>query len=139
LFHESKNSSISSQRRHRRGDHHGTWAPNVHPTSTSVSELADWSVITSSAPVSSDHAHLIIKNSVLEKDPWVAMSLFNAWQESKRSATNGSSGSACIKRHCGIARFGRKNRRPRRRSVCVGLSRTRTESTSCSNIATAKV
>jgi 4,5-dihydroxyphthalate decarboxylase len=27
---------------------------------------------------------LIIKNSVLEKDPGVAMSLFDAWQESKK-------------------------------------------------------
>jgi 4,5-dihydroxyphthalate decarboxylase len=27
---------------------------------------------------------LLIKNSVLEKNPWVAMSMFNAWQESKR-------------------------------------------------------
>ena len=27
---------------------------------------------------------LLIKTSVLEKDPWVAMSMFNAWQESKR-------------------------------------------------------
>ena len=26
---------------------------------------------------------LLIKNSVLERDPWVAMSMYNAWQESK--------------------------------------------------------
>ena len=27
---------------------------------------------------------LLIRNSVLEKNPWVAMSLFNAWEESKQ-------------------------------------------------------
>ena len=27
---------------------------------------------------------LLIKTSVLEKDPWVAMSMYNAWQESKK-------------------------------------------------------
>jgi 4,5-dihydroxyphthalate decarboxylase len=64
----------------------GTWAPNVHPDIgflfPNYAELErDYYKRTGFFPIM--HT-LLIKNAVLEKNPWVAMSLFNAWQESKR-------------------------------------------------------
>jgi 4,5-dihydroxyphthalate decarboxylase len=63
----------------------GTWAPNVHPDVDflfpNYADLErDYFKRTGFFPIM--HT-LIIKNSVLEKNPWVAMSMFNAWQESK--------------------------------------------------------
>ena len=63
----------------------GTWAPNVHPDvdflfPNYAALERDYFKRTGFVPIM--HT-LIIKNSVLEKDPWVAMSMFNAWQESK--------------------------------------------------------
>jgi 4,5-dihydroxyphthalate decarboxylase len=63
----------------------GTWAPNVHPDVDflfpNYADLErDYFKRTGFFPIM--HT-LIIKNAVLEKDPWVAMSLFKAWQESK--------------------------------------------------------
>jgi len=64
----------------------GTWAPRVHPEIDflfpNYAELErDYYRRTGFFPIM--HT-LLIKNSVLEKNPWVAMSLFNAWQESKK-------------------------------------------------------
>jgi 4,5-dihydroxyphthalate decarboxylase len=64
----------------------GTWAPRVHPEIDFLflgyAELErDYYRRTGFFPIM--HT-LLIKNSVLEKNPWVAMSLFNAWQESKK-------------------------------------------------------
>ena len=64
----------------------GTWAPNVHPDVTflfpNYAQLErDYFRRTGFFPIM--HT-LLIKTSVLEKDPWVAMSMYNAWQESKR-------------------------------------------------------
>ena len=63
----------------------GVWAPDKHPDITflfsNYAELErDYFKRTGFFPI--NHT-LIIKNSVLEKHPWVAMSMFNAWQESK--------------------------------------------------------
>jgi 4,5-dihydroxyphthalate decarboxylase len=64
----------------------GTWAPNVHPEIDflfpNYAELErDYYRRTGFFPIM--HT-LLIKNSVLEKNPWVAMSMFNAWQASKQ-------------------------------------------------------
>jgi 4,5-dihydroxyphthalate decarboxylase len=64
----------------------GTWAPNFHPNVDflfpNYAELErDYFKRTGFFPIM--HT-LLIKTSVLDKDPWVAMSIFNAWQESKR-------------------------------------------------------
>jgi len=64
----------------------GTWAPNVHPEIDflfpNYAELErDYFKRTGFFPIM--HT-LLIKNSVLEKNPWVAMSMFHAWQESKQ-------------------------------------------------------
>ena len=64
----------------------GTWAPNVHPDVDflfpNYADLErDYFKRTGFFPIM--HT-LLIKTSVLDKDPWVAMSLYNAWQESKR-------------------------------------------------------
>ena len=64
----------------------GTWAPNVHPDVDflfpNYAELErDYFKRTGFFPIM--HT-LLIKTSVLDKDPWVAMSIYNAWQESKR-------------------------------------------------------
>jgi len=63
-----------------------TWAPKVHPNIDflfpNYAELErDYFKRTGFFPIM--HT-LLIKTSVLEKDPWVAMSMYNAWQESKR-------------------------------------------------------
>ena len=63
-----------------------TWAPNVHPDIDflfpNYAELErDYFKRTGFFPIM--HT-LLIKNSVLERNPWVALSLFDAWQESKR-------------------------------------------------------
>lgn len=63
-----------------------TWAPNVHPNIDflfpNYAELErEYYQRTGFFPIM--HT-LLIKNSVLAKDPWVAMSLFNAWQASKQ-------------------------------------------------------
>ena len=63
----------------------GAWAPDRHPEITflfpNYAELErEYFKRTGFFPI--NHT-LIIKDSVLEKEPWVAMSLFNAWQESK--------------------------------------------------------
>jgi 4,5-dihydroxyphthalate decarboxylase len=64
----------------------GTWAPHVHddidflfPNYADLER--DYFRRTGFFPIM--HT-LLIKSSLLEKDAWVAMSLFNAWQESKR-------------------------------------------------------
>jgi 4,5-dihydroxyphthalate decarboxylase len=64
----------------------GVWAPDVHPDIGFL--FPDYAAIerdyfkrTGFFPIM--HT-LIVKKSVLERDPWVAMSLFNAWMESKR-------------------------------------------------------
>jgi 4,5-dihydroxyphthalate decarboxylase len=64
----------------------GTWAPNVHPDVDflfpNYADLErDYFKRTGFFPIM--HT-LLIKTSVLEKDPWVAMSMYDAWQESKR-------------------------------------------------------
>ncbi len=64
----------------------GTWAPNVHPhidfLFPNYAELErNYFQRTGFFPIM--HT-LLIKTDVLERDPWIAMSLFNAWQESKR-------------------------------------------------------
>ena len=64
----------------------GTWAPNVHPDVDflfpNYAELErDYFKRTGFFPIM--HT-LLIKTSVLEKHPWVAMSIYNAWQESKQ-------------------------------------------------------
>ena len=64
----------------------GTWAPRVHPEIDflfpNYAELErDYYRRTGFFPIM--HT-LLIKNSVLENNPWVAMSMFNAWQESKK-------------------------------------------------------
>jgi 4,5-dihydroxyphthalate decarboxylase len=64
----------------------GTWAPNVHPDIDflfpNYAELErDYYKRTGFFPIM--HT-LLIKDAVLENNPWVAMSLFNAWQASKR-------------------------------------------------------
>jgi 4,5-dihydroxyphthalate decarboxylase len=63
-----------------------TWAPDVHPDIDFLfPNYADlerqYFKRTGFFPIM--HT-LLIKTAVLEKDPWVAMSMFNAWQESKR-------------------------------------------------------
>ena len=56
------------------------------------------------------------------------MSMYDAWQESKKNATNGLTGSAFIRRHCGTARCGKKNRPPQARiRICGAFRRTRSE------------
>src|SRR6476646_3796306 len=64
-----------------------TWAPNVHadidflfPNYADLER--DYFKRTGFFPIM--HT-LLIKTSVLDKDPWVAMSLYNAWQESKKN------------------------------------------------------
>jgi 4,5-dihydroxyphthalate decarboxylase len=64
----------------------GTWAPGVHPDIDflfpNYAELErDYYKRTGFFPIM--HT-LLIKTAVLEKNPWVAMSMVNAWQESKR-------------------------------------------------------
>jgi 4,5-dihydroxyphthalate decarboxylase len=64
----------------------GTWAPQVHPDIDflfpNYAELErDYYQRTGFFPIM--HT-LLIKNSVLENNPWVALSMFNAWQESKK-------------------------------------------------------
>jgi len=64
----------------------GTWAPNVHPDvdflfPNYAERERDYFKRTGFFPIM--HT-LLIKNSVLQKNPWAAMSLFNAWQESKQ-------------------------------------------------------
>jgi 4,5-dihydroxyphthalate decarboxylase len=63
-----------------------TWAPNVHPDIDflfpNYAQLErEYFKRTGFFPIM--HT-LLIKNSVLEKNPWVAMSMYNAWQESKK-------------------------------------------------------
>jgi 4,5-dihydroxyphthalate decarboxylase len=63
-----------------------TWAPHVHPDIEflfpNYAELErQYYKRTGFFPIM--HT-LLIKNSVLEKNPWVAMSIFNAWQASKQ-------------------------------------------------------
>ena len=63
-----------------------TWAPDVHPDIgflfPNYAELErEYFKRTGFFPIM--HT-LLIKTSVLEKNPWVALSMFNAWQESKR-------------------------------------------------------
>lgn len=63
-----------------------TWAPSVHPDIDflfpNYAELErDYFKRTGFFPI--QHT-LVVKTSVLEKHPWVAMSLFNAWEEAKR-------------------------------------------------------
>jgi 4,5-dihydroxyphthalate decarboxylase len=67
--------------------HTGLWAPGVHPNIDFL--LPDHAAVerdyfrrTGFFPIM--HT-LLVKNSVLERDPWVAMSLFNAWMESKQA------------------------------------------------------
>lgn len=63
-----------------------TWAPNFHPDIDflfpNYAEVErDYFKRTGYFPI----MHLlVIKTAVLEKHPWVAMSMFNAWQESKQ-------------------------------------------------------
>jgi len=64
----------------------GTWAPRVHPEidflfSNYAQLERDYYARTGFFPIM--HT-LLIKNSILEKYPWVALSMFNAWQESKK-------------------------------------------------------
>src|SRR5207344_1158724 len=64
----------------------GTWAPHVHPDIDflfpNYAELErEYYRRTGYFPIM--HTFLI-KSTVLEQHPWVAMSLFNAWQESKQ-------------------------------------------------------
>ena len=64
----------------------GTWAPNAHPDIgflfPNYADLErNYFQRTGFFPIM--HT-LLIKDAVLKKHPWVAMSLFNAWQASKR-------------------------------------------------------
>jgi len=64
----------------------GTWAPSVHPhvdfLFPNYAELErDYFRRTGFFPIM--HT-LLIKTSVLEKDPWIARSMYDAWQESKK-------------------------------------------------------
>jgi len=64
----------------------GTWAPNVHPEidflfPNYAALERDYFKRTGFFPIM--HT-LLIKTSVLEKDPWVARSMYDAWQESKK-------------------------------------------------------
>jgi 4,5-dihydroxyphthalate decarboxylase len=64
----------------------GTWAPNVHPDvdflfPNYANLERDYFKRTGFFPIM--HT-LLIKTPVLEKYPWVAMSLYDAWQESKQ-------------------------------------------------------
>lgn len=64
----------------------GTWAPNGHADIDflfpNYAELErDYFKRTGFFPIM--HT-LLIKTSVLEKNPWVAMSMYNAWQQSKQ-------------------------------------------------------
>lgn len=64
----------------------GTWAPNVHPDIDflfpNYAQLEkEYFQRTGFFPIM--HT-LLIKTAILEKHPWVAMSMFNAWQESKQ-------------------------------------------------------
>ena len=63
-----------------------TWAPNVHPDIDflfpNYAELErEYFKRTGFFPIM--HT-LLIKTLVLEKNPWVAMSMYNAWQQSKK-------------------------------------------------------
>ena len=63
----------------------GVWAPDKHPDITflfpNYAEIErEYFKRTGFFPI---YHTLIIKDSVLEEHPWVAMSMFNAWQESK--------------------------------------------------------
>jgi 4,5-dihydroxyphthalate decarboxylase len=63
-----------------------TWAPNVHPEidflfPNYAALEREYFKRTGFFPIM--HT-LLIKTAILEKDPWVAMSMFNAWQESKQ-------------------------------------------------------
>ena len=63
-----------------------TWAPNVHPDIDflfpNYAELErEYFKRTRFFPIM--HT-LLIKTLVLEKNPWVAMSMYNAWQQSKK-------------------------------------------------------
>src|SRR5207245_1009904 len=63
-----------------------TWAPNVHPDIDflfpNYAELErEYFKRTGFFPIM--HT-LLIKTSVLEKNPWVAISIYNAWQQSKK-------------------------------------------------------
>ncbi len=65
----------------------GLWAPSVHPdvdflfTDYAAQERAYFRR-TGFFPIM--HT-LVVRNAILEQNPWVAMSLFNAWMESKRA------------------------------------------------------
>ena len=65
----------------------GTWAPNVHPDIDFL--FPDYAALerdyfkrTGFFPIM--HT-LLIKTAVLDKNPWVAMSIYNAWQASKKA------------------------------------------------------
>ena len=63
-----------------------TWAPDEHPDidflfANHAALERDYYKRTGFFPIM--HT-LLIKDAVLEKNPWVAMSLYNAWQESKK-------------------------------------------------------
>src|SRR5439155_17347770 len=67
--------------------HTGLWAPNVHPNVDflfpNYAEVErDYFRRTGFFPIM--HT-LVVKNAVLERAPWVAMSLYNAWIDSKRA------------------------------------------------------
>ncbi len=64
----------------------GTWAPGGHPDidflfPDHAERERDYFKRTGFFPIM--HT-LLIKTEILEKDPWVAMSMFKAWEESKR-------------------------------------------------------
>jgi 4,5-dihydroxyphthalate decarboxylase len=65
----------------------GVWAPNVHPNIDFLfpdyaDRERDYFRRTGFFPIM--HT-LLIRNAVLERDPWVAMSLFDAWMRSKEA------------------------------------------------------
>lgn len=62
------------------------WAPNVHPAIEFLfpdypSREREYFARTRCFPI---HHLLLVRSSVLEAHPWVAQSLFDAWEESKR-------------------------------------------------------